>query len=62
MNTIAQISTPLGSGGISVIRVSGKDSLKIAKSIFHLKKMWKKYSQGICTLETFATTILPNNA
>lgn len=38
MNTIAQISTPLGSGGISVIRVSGKDSLKIAKSIFSFKK------------------------
>ncbi len=38
MDTIAQISTPLGSGGISVIRISGKDSLKIARSIFSLKK------------------------
>lgn len=38
MNTIAQISTPLGSGGISVIRVSGKDSLSIARAIFSFKK------------------------
>lgn len=37
MDTIAQISTPLGSGGISVIRISGKDSLGIAKSVFKFK-------------------------
>lgn len=37
MDTIAQISTPLGSGGISVIRMSGKDSLQIATSIFDFK-------------------------
>lgn len=39
MDTIAQISTPLGSGGISVIRVSGKDSLQIANKIFSFKKI-----------------------
>lgn len=38
MDTVAQISTPLGSGGISVIRVSGKDSLQIANKIFSYKK------------------------
>ncbi|MBE7082867.1 MAG: tRNA uridine-5-carboxymethylaminomethyl(34) synthesis GTPase MnmE [Clostridiales bacterium] len=38
MDTIAQISTPLGSGGISVIRISGKKSLEIAKAIFSFKK------------------------
>ena len=38
-DTIAQISTPLGSGGISVIRMSGKDSLKIACSIFSFNKV-----------------------
>lgn len=37
-DTIAQISTPLGSGGISVIRMSGKNSLEIARSIFTFKK------------------------
>ncbi|MBE7074708.1 MAG: tRNA uridine-5-carboxymethylaminomethyl(34) synthesis GTPase MnmE [Clostridiales bacterium] len=37
MNTIVQISTPLGSGGISVIRMSGKNSLQIANSIFSFK-------------------------
>lgn len=38
MDTIAQISTPLGSGGISVIRVSGAKSLEIATRIFTFKK------------------------
>ncbi|MGH7885059.1 MAG: tRNA uridine-5-carboxymethylaminomethyl(34) synthesis GTPase MnmE [Thermodesulfobacteriota bacterium] len=33
-DTIAAISTPLGEGGISVIRISGKDSHRIAKKIF----------------------------
>lgn len=38
MDTITQISTPLGSGGISVIRVSGKESLQIANKVFSYKK------------------------
>lgn len=42
MDTIAQISTPLGSGGISVIRMSGKDSLRIATSIFDFKNKPKQ--------------------
>jgi len=33
-DTIAAISTPLGTGGIAVIRLSGKKSLAILKSIF----------------------------
>lgn len=33
-NTIAAISTPIGEGGISIVRLSGKDSLMIADSIF----------------------------
>lgn len=42
MSTIAAISTPHASGGISVIRISGDDALKIAEQIFspistHLK-------------------------
>ena len=36
--TIAAISTPLGSGGISIIRLSGKDSLQIAKKCFSCKE------------------------
>ena len=40
--TIAQISTPLGSGGISVIRMSGKDSLIYAKKIFTFRKQPEK--------------------
>lgn len=37
-NTIAAISTPIGSGGISIIRMSGKDSLNILSKIFKPKK------------------------
>jgi tRNA modification GTPase len=32
--TIAAISTPLGEGGIGIVRLSGKDSIEIAEKIF----------------------------
>lgn len=38
MKTIAQISTPLGSGGISIIRLSGDNALNIATKIFSKKE------------------------
>ncbi len=38
MKTIVSISTPLGRGAISIVRMSGKDSLKIALKVFHLKE------------------------
>jgi tRNA modification GTPase len=34
-NTIAAIATPVGEGGISIIRISGVDSLSVALKIFH---------------------------
>ncbi len=39
MSTIAQISTPLGSGGIAIVRISGDDALKIGRSLFYSKKI-----------------------
>ncbi|MBI3195574.1 MAG: tRNA uridine-5-carboxymethylaminomethyl(34) synthesis GTPase MnmE [Ignavibacteriae bacterium] len=36
-DTIAAIVTPIGEGGISVIRLSGSDSLKITERFFHGK-------------------------
>lgn len=33
-STIAAISTPLGTGGVGIIRISGEESIKIADSIF----------------------------
>lgn len=36
-DTIAAVSTPVGEGGIAVIRVSGPDSLKILRSLFKRK-------------------------
>lgn len=43
MSTITAISTPLGVGGISVIRLSGKDAVKIASSVFSPFGNDKKY-------------------
>ncbi len=34
-DTIAAISTPLGRGGIGIVRISGRDALKIANRIFN---------------------------
>ncbi|MBW1848879.1 MAG: hypothetical protein JRJ27_17460 [Deltaproteobacteria bacterium] len=33
-STIAAISTPVGPGGIGIIKISGMDALQIARSIF----------------------------
>jgi tRNA modification GTPase len=33
-DTIAAISTPLGEGGVSTVRISGDDAIKIAKKVF----------------------------
>lgn len=41
-NTIAAISTPPGSGGISCIRISGKDAFKIASRIFKYRKKFNE--------------------
>ena len=35
MSTIAAISSPIGAGGIGIVRVSGEEALKIADAIFH---------------------------
>ncbi|MDY5440255.1 MAG: tRNA uridine-5-carboxymethylaminomethyl(34) synthesis GTPase MnmE [Eubacteriales bacterium] len=39
MDTIVAISTPLGSGGIGVIRMSGKEAKEIASKVFATKKL-----------------------
>ena len=37
--TIASISTPLGKGAISIVRISGSESLKIAQKLFKSKSL-----------------------
>ncbi|NLK20582.1 MAG: tRNA uridine-5-carboxymethylaminomethyl(34) synthesis GTPase MnmE [Epulopiscium sp.] len=44
-DTIAAISTPLGTGGIGIIRISGKDAFAITNNIFKGKK-FKDLSQA----------------
>jgi len=41
-DTIAAISTPIGEGGISVIRISGNEAFKIVEKIFFKDKLKKK--------------------
>jgi len=43
-DTIVAISTPLGEGGIGIVRLSGKDAFKIADRLFHSPK-GKKISE-----------------
>ena len=37
-DTIAAISTPVGEGGISIIRISGEDAVVVAKRLYHGSK------------------------
>lgn len=37
-DTIAAVSTPLGEGGIGIVRVSGRDAVAVAKKVFMPKK------------------------
>ena len=46
-DTIAAISTPLGIGAISIIRVSGAEALKIVSKIFKGKDLMKQKSHTI---------------
>ena len=39
--TICALATPIGTGGISIIRISGSESLKIAKDFFMCKQLEK---------------------
>ncbi len=40
-DTIAAISTPVGQGGISIIRISGDDAIKVAKNLYRGKNLDK---------------------
>ena len=46
-DTIAAISTPLGVGAISIVRISGKDALPIVMKIFRGKKLDEQMSHTI---------------
>ena len=46
-NTICAVSTAVGTGAISIVRVSGKDAISIVNSIFHGKNLLKVKSHTI---------------
>lgn len=55
-DTICALSTPVGTGGISVIRVSGEDAFKIADAIYTSKSGKKIFEQKSHTV-TFGNII-----
>ena len=46
-DTIAAISTPIGEGGISIVRLSGEDAVKIANRVFKGKDLTRATSHTI---------------
>ena len=60
-DTIAAISTPLGEGGIGIVRLSGKDSIKIAERIFMSKNKSIKDSQSYRVLYGYIKDPLTGN-
>ncbi len=46
-DTIAAISTPIGEGGISIVRLSGEDAVKIANRVFKGKDLTRAASHTI---------------
>lgn len=59
-DTIAAISTPIGSGGIGIVRVSGKGALAIADKVFHSKdksspSLYKTYTVHYGYIKDFET-------
>jgi tRNA modification GTPase len=42
-DTIAAIATPVGTGGVGIIRISGNDSTKIVSNFFHIKKEFESH-------------------
>jgi tRNA modification GTPase len=53
-DTIAAISTPLGEGGIGIVRLSGKDALLIAR------RLLSKQLRGLTLRIRLCSTYPPN--
>ncbi len=57
-DTIAAISTPIGESGIGIVRLSGRNALEIADSIFLSKK--KEHPSDFRTYTTHYGWIISN--
>ena len=49
-DTIAAISTPLGRGGLGVVRLSGADARRVAESILTISAPWQSWHAHLATL------------
>ncbi|MCX6566939.1 MAG: tRNA uridine-5-carboxymethylaminomethyl(34) synthesis GTPase MnmE [Candidatus Aminicenantes bacterium] len=54
IETIVAVSTPPGSGGIGVVRLSGPAALKIARALFRPKETKRKFEPGRAVLGSIA--------
>ncbi len=57
-DTIAAISTPLGTGGIGIVRLSGPLSIPIASKIFRHKGKTRKTPDEFCSHHVYYGTII----
>ena len=58
-NTIVAISTPLSSGAISIVRMSGNNAIEIADKVFESKKQLT-LGQNIAPFFLFAMFVYKN--
>jgi tRNA modification GTPase len=49
-DTIVAISTPIGRGGLGVVRLSGSEARRIAEAILKLSNEWKPWNAHLATL------------
>ncbi len=59
MSTIAAISSPIGAGGIGIVRVSGKDALKIADAIFDFNGTKREDFSCVCARDNINDCVNP---
>ena len=60
-DSIAAVSTPIGSGGISIIRISGRDSVEVADKIF-ISADGKKLADKRATRSPMVTSLTRKQA
>ena len=58
MKTIVGIATPMGFGGVGIVRLSGKDALSIATQIFNRPLKPRHATLGVVTGDNFSDTVL----
>ena len=57
MKTIVGIATPMGFGGVGIVRLSGNQALSIAAKMFNRPLLPRHATLGVVTGENFTDTV-----